>query len=180
MTKILTPTILIIVSIVVFFAYTDPLYKNIKIIEKEETQYDEALNKSKELQTIRDALLSKYNTFDPADIDKLEKLLPGNVDNVRLILEIDNTAAKYGMSLRDVAISGENKTESKKITEAVSKDFFTITLSFSVSSSYGNFVKFIEDLEHKLRIVDVSKISFKSSDADFNEYRVSIKTYWVE
>jgi len=180
MKGIITPIILIIVSIAVFLTYTDPAYNKIKTAEKDEVQYDEALNKSRELQTIRDSLLSKYNTFSPADIEKLEKLLPDNVDNVRLILEIDNTASKYGMNLRDVSVSGGTETTGKNIVEATAKDFYTITLSFSVSSSYANFVKFIEDLERKLRIVDVSRIVFKASDSDFNEYRVSIETYWVE
>lgn len=180
MKGIITPIILIIVSIAVFFTYTDPTYNKIKISEKDEVQYDEALNKSRELQTIRDSLLSKYNTFNSSDIEKLEKLLPDNVDNVRLILEIDDTASKYGMSLRDVSVSGGNETVGKNIVEAIAKDFYTITLSFSVSASYSNFVKFIEDLEHKLRIVDISRVSFKASDSDFNEYRVSVETYWIE
>lgn len=110
----------------------------------------------------------------------MEKLLPDNVDNVRLILEIDDTASKYGMNLRDVSVSGGTETAGKNIVEATAKDFYTITLSFSVSSNYANFVKFIEDLERKLRIVDVSRIAFKASDSDFNEYRVSVETYWVE
>jgi len=180
MKGIITPIILIIVSIAVFLTYTDPAYNKIKIAEKDEVQYDEALNKSRELQIIRDSLLSKYNTFSSADIEKLEKLLPDNIDNVRLILEIDNTASKYGMNLRDVSVSGGTETAGKNIVEATAKDFYTITLSFSVSSSYANFVKFIEDLENKLRIVDVSRIAFKASDSDFNEYRVSVETYWVE
>lgn len=180
MTKFLIPIILIIIAVASFFTFTDPLYTKVKDIEKEEVQYDEALSKSRELQTIRDALLSKFNTFNLSDIERLEKLLPNNVDNVRLILEIDNTASKYGMNLRDVSISGGDDNNSKNIVEATAKDFYTITLSFTVSSSYENFVKFIEELENKLRIVDISRIMFKASDSDFNEYRVSLKTYWVE
>lgn len=181
MTKFLIPIILIIIAVASFFTFTDPLYTKVKDIEKEEVQYDEALSKSRELQTIRDALLSKFNTFNSGDIERLEKLLPNNVDNVRLILEIDNTASKYGMNLRDVSISsGDDNSKSKNVVEAIAKDFYTITLSFTVSSSYENFVKFIEELENKLRIVDISRIMFKASDSDFNEYRVSLKTYWVE
>jgi len=180
MTKFLIPIILIIIAVATFFTFTDPLYTKVKDVEKEEIQYDEALNKSRELQTIRDALLSKFNTFNLNDIERLEKLLPNNVDNVRLILEIDNTASKYGMNLRDVSISSGDDNKSKNVVEATAKDFYTITLSFTVSSSYENFVKFIEELESKLRVVDISRIMFKASDSDFNEYRVSLKTYWVE
>lgn len=69
MKGIITPIILIIVSIAVFLTYTDPAYNKIKTAEKDEVQYDEALNKSRELQTIRDSLLSKYNTFSSTDIE---------------------------------------------------------------------------------------------------------------
>jgi hypothetical protein len=47
-------------------------------------------------------LTQKYSTIDPVNLDKLTKLLPDNVDNIRLILEIEKIASPYGMILKDV------------------------------------------------------------------------------
>ena len=57
------------------------------------TSYNEALNNSKALEDKRDTLTAKYNTIDPNDLIKLQKLLPDNVDNIRLILEIGQIAS---------------------------------------------------------------------------------------
>jgi len=179
MRNIFLPIFLIVIAIGLFLTYTDVAYKDVKKMEQDEMKYDEALSKSKELQIIRDDLLSRYNALKPEDVSRLKKLLPDNVDNVRLVLEIDNIAAKYGMKIKGVSISRE-PVEDKSIAEVKTKKFDAITLSFSVNSSYGNFIKFVQDLENSLRIVDIVRISFTSSNADFNEYDLSIKTYWVE
>ena len=86
MTKLTTPVLLIILSIGLFFMYVDPTYNNVQEIIQEQERFDEALDKSKELQMIRDELLAKYNTFSTSDLNRLSKLLPDNVDNVRLVL----------------------------------------------------------------------------------------------
>ncbi len=74
MFKFVLPMFLILLSGGLFFFYIDSNYEEAKELKTEKIQYDDALNKSKELREIRDSLLSKYNTFDLEDIDKLEKI----------------------------------------------------------------------------------------------------------
>ncbi|HJL55844.1 MAG TPA: hypothetical protein QGF60_01410, partial [Candidatus Paceibacterota bacterium] len=105
MTRLAFPIILILLSVGLFFGFIDPTYNEIQIILQEETRFDQALDKSKELQEVRDRLLSRYNTFSTNDLDRLTKLLPDNVDNVRLVLDIDNIASVYGIRIKNVAIS---------------------------------------------------------------------------
>jgi len=177
--RLLAPIILIIISVASFFTYVDPTYQEIKEIHIEEAQYDEALERSRELQMIRDELLSRYNTFRTEDLRRLDKMLPDNVDNVRLILEINEIASNYGMTLRSVAFSDTSKASSGEI-EVVDDRYDAISLSFSVSTTYENFLRFLGDLEGNLRIVDIEKIDFSSGDVDLSEYDVSIRTYWLE
>lgn len=175
--KFLTPILLVIVAGAVFFLYIDPQYANVKKLKAEAAQYDQALNNSKQLQTVRDELLSKYNTFSTSDITKLQKMLPDNVDNVRLILDIDGIASKYGMTIRNVLID-----QTKPATDLGPDEskYQSIALRFSVNSTYDNFRNFLADLEQSLRIVDVVGVSFNASDTDFSEYGISLKTYWLK
>jgi len=178
MTKTVIPIILIILAVALFFTFTDSKFRATKMVLDVEKQYDIALSKSRELTSVRDTLLTQFNSFKTSDLDRLEKLLPNNVDNVRLILEINNIASRYGMVVRNIALT-EDSSDDESVVEAIRKDLNTVSLSFSVSSSYENFLLFMGDLETSLRLVDIEKISFVASESDFYEYKVTITTYWL-
>lgn len=182
MTKLAFPIIFILLSAGLFFIYIDPTYEDIKKIITEEQRVDEALDKSKELQEVRNRLLSKYNTFSTNDLNRLKKLLPDNVDNVRLILDIDHIASIYGMRLKDVVVSVPDNRQAI-IIGPDNAPYKSVNLSFSLLSSYENMMNFIKDIERSLRIVDIIGISFtqlKSDSNEFYEYRIEIKTYWLK
>src|ERR1035437_1839059 len=100
MFKYILPIILIGVAVAGFFILADPLYQGVSLKRTQIASYNEALNNSKALEAERDKLTQKYNSFDPDNLAKLQKLLPDNVDNIRLILEIEKIASPYGMVLK--------------------------------------------------------------------------------
>lgn len=184
MIKLTFPILFILLSIGLFFTYVDPKYKDIQNTLKEEEKYDQALDKSKELREIRDELLSKYNSFQTSDLDRLIKLLPDHVDNVRLILDIDHIASIYGMRIKDVSI---NKKEDSKdgIIGPDINPYQSVSLSFSVASTYDDLKQFIRDLERSLRIVDIVSIALAPSNVvtrngALYSYNISLKTYWLK
>src|SRR3989338_10618623 len=87
-----------------FILFTQPNYDTAKALEAQIAEYNQALDKAAELQQLKQSLLSRYNAFNPADLDRLHKLLPDHVDNVRLVLDLDNLAARNGMALQNVLI----------------------------------------------------------------------------
>ena len=102
------PIILIGIAASLFFMFTNPIYNDISILKTTLASYNEALDNSKALENERDKLTAKYNAINPDDLTKLQKLLPENVDNIRLILEIEQIAAPYGMTLTNPEISKED------------------------------------------------------------------------
>ena len=179
MIRLVTPIILIFVAVGLFFGYIDPTYQDIKELRLEEGTFNEALNQSRELQEIRDSLLSRYNTFSQQDLDRLEKLLPDHVDNVRLILDIDSIASQYNMRTRNVTVS-RTSSEDPNVIGANQSDVDSVVLSFSVAATYESFIQFLKDLESSLRIVDLVGISFSSTEGEAFDFNVSIKTYWLK
>lgn len=178
MARIVTPIILIAVSVGVFLWFIDPSYERVTALRAETTQYDQALDKARELQGIRDELLRVRNTFSELNKRKLEKLLPNNIDNVRLILDIDSVAARYKLQIRNTSVT---QTSSRR-EGAVGNDdspLGSAVITFSVAASYQDFVRFLIDLERSLRIVDITGINFAVREGDLNEYTVSVKTYWL-
>jgi Tfp pilus assembly protein PilO len=187
MIKLTFPILFIILSVGLFFMYVDPTYSNIKNILADGGQFDEALDKSKELQQRGDILLARYNTFLTSDINRLTKLLPDNVDNVRLVLDIDNIASKYSMRIKDVSVErGETKQPG---VIGPSRDLHeSVKLLFSITASYKDLKSFIKDLESSLRIVDIREVSLTplviKNDAKESEYIyeyvISLQTYWLK
>jgi len=176
--KNITAIILIVASVGLFFGYVDGAYSDVKVLRTEQADYDRALSNSKELQAERDKLLTKFNNINTTDLDRLNKLLPDNIDNVRLVIDIDNIASNYGMRIRNF------KTETGDKIETVGVDqtpYGTLTLTFSTTASYTTFLAFMHDLEKSLRLIDVTSVQFASSDtSQFYDYSVSIKTYWLK
>ena len=196
MFRYILPIILIGVAIAGFFTFTNPFYENVLIEREQVASYNEALDNSKALEAERDKLTQKYNSFDPENLSKLQKLLPDNVDNIRLILEIEKIASPYGMVLKDVKYDATSKdtpiSQTAGTTQAVKnstgKDYSVWNLEFSIQGTYNNFTNFVKDLENNLRIVDISSIQFSSnagagispSLSESYKYNFKIKTYWLK
>jgi Tfp pilus assembly protein PilO len=204
MTRFIMPIILIGISITIFFVFTNPIYSEISILNTQAESYNEALGNSKSLENERDKLTAKYNSISKDNLLKLEKLLPENIDNIRLILEIEKIASPYGMILKGVKYStldtkattknptsgAVNGASSPSVTSQGNKDYGVWDLEFSTTSTYDNFLSFTRDLESNLRIVDISSVAFSSSGevktgvnnslSDVYTYNFKIKTYWLK
>lgn len=199
--RFIMPIILIAISLSVFFVFANPLRGDISELNSKVASYNEALGNSKTLENERDKLTAKYNSIDPENLKKLEKFLPQNVDNIRLILEIEQIAAPYGMVLSDVKYNTvENETGEAERSSGIkvglggkqaSKDYGVFDLEFSTSGKYNDFINFTRDLENNLRIVDISSVEFSSAavpqargeavrSPDTYKYDFVIKTYWLK
>ncbi len=114
MNKFFGPIILILISVELVFTVINPKYNDIQALQKKNADYDAAIAQSNLLISQRDKLLTKYNSFKGEDLKRLEKLLPDNIDNVRLIIDINSITSKYGVSIANVKLStsGDNQTAS--------------------------------------------------------------------
>jgi Tfp pilus assembly protein PilO len=180
--KSLTPLVFIIVSVILFFTVTDPIYKEVKDLRIKYAQYQDVLDKSAELLRHRKSLQDKYSAFAEDDITRLTKLLPDTVDNVRLIIDI---AKRYGLTIKNVRLD-DSKVNKSGVKDSVATitagegKYGTIPMGFSVTSDYNTFLSFLEDLESSLRIVDVVNIGLKPGANNVYSFDVSLKTYWLK
>ena len=194
MTKILISIFALSLAGVVFFVYTQPAYSSIKTLRGSIGEYDTALSKSRELQELKRSLLARYNTFSTEQLDRLSHLLPDHVDNVRLVLDADSMAVRYGMGLQNVTITKLDTAEKAStvigVVASEKKKYDSLLIKFSMRGTYPNFVKFIQDLESGLRIVDLESLALDPEEVRIGEetgpasdfiyrYTVSLRTYWL-
>ncbi len=191
--RLFLPIILLAAAFGMFFLYTNTAYEKVRVLQKEESAYNDALGNSKKLQSVRDDLVKKYNTLPKESLDRLQKLLPDNVDNIRLIIEIEQLASGHGMSVTGVNYdAGDDKDEKKdqfatnQQLSGAKNNIGSYDLEFTIEGKYEQFQEFLTDLEKSLRIVDVSSITFSSltvnekKPSDLYTYTVKIKTYWLK
>ena len=176
-------------AVAIFFLYTSPAYDAMQSLSAQNAQYNAALDKATQLQQIKQTLLSRYNSFDPNAITRLSTMLPDQVDNIRLILDLDNLAGKYGMSLQNVNISSPD-TQSGSVVSSIasaSQPYDSLTIQFSTRGTYEQFTQFLTALESSLRLVDLSSLSIGSAGTSLSgkaveplyAYTITVQTYWL-
>jgi Tfp pilus assembly protein PilO len=190
--RLLLPILLIIVSIFAFITWTNPLLAEINALQVRSESLDTALENSRKLDAVWDDILTRYQTFDQQDINKLEKMVPNSVDNIGLVFEIDRLAAQYGILIENAQFDPVSEdedadtpaaTQSRRPQVADSSLYEAFDLEFAVQGSYANFVAFLEKLEKSLRLVDIRSITFNSSAnatqsvSDVYRYNFTLTTY---
>ncbi len=182
MQQFIFPILLIASSIGLFALYTNPTYQAAKEVAVEVSAYNDALDKSQELRRIRDEKIAAFNTFTDQNKNRLVSILPDNVDNIHLIIDINNIAARHGLSLKNVSlgtISDSATTRNALAVGSSGSPVGSVELGFGVSASYDKILAFMADLEHSLRVMDIEKMSFTAGERDLADYNFSIRTYWL-
>lgn len=195
MVRVLISAIALILSGALFFFYTQPAYDKTQAIRAQIQEYNAALEKAAQLQQLKQQLLSKYNAFNPQDLDRIQKMLPDHVDNIRLILDMDSMATTHGMTLSNVDVSGNTMRGQNQQTVtalgASNQKYDMLTIKFDVESTYQDFQKFLADLQASLRIVDLVALSIQQSGGSrvpqggtisepLYHFGISLRTYWLK
>ncbi len=179
----LLPILLLVAAVGLFVGYTNKAFQATKTIAAQTAAYEQALSTSKQLRAKRDELLSKRDTFSAEQVQKLERMLPDNVDNIRLIIDINNIAARHALTLKNVSLGSVSSASGARSAAAIGASgdaIGSVELGFTLASSFDNFLAFLTDLEHSLRVVDMEKLSFKySGPADMTDFSMTIRTYWL-
>jgi Tfp pilus assembly protein PilO len=162
--------------------WVNPQYAIVKDYMAQSKDSDSALASVASLETMKATLVDKENSFNQADLDKLKKLLPDNVDNIRWFLDIQGIASRYGVTIQDISVADQaQKTTTTKTIGSSGKPYGQMALSFSVSTSYENLISFLKDLEQSLRIVEIKSLSFTADNKTPDRYKVSlgVNAFWL-
>lgn len=170
------PILLILVAGLVFYYLTMPLLDSVNTLRADAATINQALGKARELIAVRDVKRTELNNFPQETRDRLDKFLPDNVDNVRLIIDLVALAHEYGMSLKNPQIVPSQKGSLGPDTNL----YDSVDLSFGVTGSYDVFQRFLGDLEKSLRLMDVVAVNFVSGDKTAYDFTFTIRTYWLK
>jgi len=206
MTKSILSILFIGAAVMLFIMYVQPTYDTVRKDKAKVARLDATLSKTREIQVLKKDLLDRFNNlFSETNLDRLKKMLPDHVDNVRLVLDMDGIASRYGIRIQNVSIkkqgtgtdagSTSGDTSNTVLNGGVSENlpYRSLTLQFEVISTYDEFILLLHDLESSLRIVDLVSLSVKprsgsgteNKDKTTNDskpiytFGVSLRTYWL-
>jgi Tfp pilus assembly protein PilO len=204
MAKIIISFILFGLSIFLVFGYVKPTFNKAQTIKDVTiTQYDGALEKAELLDTKKRQLTARYAKIPRESRDRLKKLLPPQVDNVQLVLDIDGVASTHNIRIGSVKIhkSVNKKTDAQTGGSVTFNDtanstlqYRNMSLSFVAVTTYADFKAFMQDIEKSLRIVDLSELEITAippkknangtlvdpSAPQLYKFSITIKTYWIK
>lgn len=173
--------ILILLSIGLFYTYTDSQYSQVKDLRAVSSDYQKVLQDISSISETRDNLVVAYNNIPEENINLINKVLPDNIDTVRLALDLDTLASRFDISIESVMTDvGAKRPPGSIILPNNSISYDTATVSFKFVASYDDFINFLYDLERNLRITDIRSLTFRAEDGDLYEYTLVAETYWLK
>lgn len=172
--------ILIVLAIGLFYTFGSPQYKQVKALQNSAAEYRDVIENVSRIAEARDALLIDFEAIPRIERDKLLKVLPNNVDSVRLALDLDTIAGRYGIAIKNVSV--DSKADPNAALAVLPDDlpYEKAIVTFSFVSNYNNFMSFLGDLEKSLRIMDVKSVVFRVTENGLYEHTLQVETYWLK
>ncbi len=187
--KFIFPSILVLISLGLFFTFTKPQYDDIQTYQDKMTQYDSALGNEARFERERDSLSKKFHNFPSETEDRMVKALPDNVQNIQLVIALQQIAQGYGMNISGISFGSVVSSQSTSTSLLPSgqragqdnNEYGTFDIAFTVAGNYEKFLVFLKKLESSLRILDIQSVDFSSdSSGGSYTYTVKLKTYWFK
>lgn len=180
-----TAVTLLILSVALFYSVADVNTQKVNALKDKASEYDKAMQQSNLLIKKRDDLLRRYKEIDAVNLDKLQKMIPDSIDNVRLILEMMKVAGEFNVEIKNIQINSASIEKSISDNEKKgpnidpSQKYNSAIVTFTINTTYENFQTFIKGLQTNLRLMDVMNVSFTSAAAEKYSFNVTLKTYWM-
>jgi hypothetical protein len=163
--------------------------EGLKKLLTDKSKLNEALSNAEKLKTKISSLEEAQKNISAEDLAKLDKFIPNQIDNINLIIDINNIAARQNMTIKNVKVRNDleggavgvpNEGVSTEVAGASRDSIADTYVSFSVSGSYNSLLSFLDDLANSLRVADVTSLAFSVDDKGVNQYNFEIKTHWVK
>jgi len=158
-------TLFLITAVAIFFVLTKPSWAEVNGLIENKAFFSEALDSSRELQNLRDSLLTKFNSISSQDLIRLAKLIPTGSQTTELMIALSNTAQVNGVILKSFKVS--EAEEAKKVS-----------LDMAVSASYGGFRAFIAELQKSLRLISIDQINFSADKTSAYDFSIKATAYY--
>lgn len=171
-------SLLIIVSVVLYFYVIDPLYTgadavfwnsgpSIQSLNVLKNQYQATIDGvSGILQEAKD-LEKEYNSFDATTTKNMMIMVPSSIEEVRLLSELTEMANLSGFSIEGLNVKDKSGE---------------YTVNFTMNTTYPKFKTFMYKFETSMRLFTLKSVSFTPSkdETELIKFSVELSTYYMK
>jgi len=183
MSKVIAPFLFLVAAVGLLFSYIVPALETLGTLQDLEDRLERVSTQSEEMMRTLTNLQNKYDAFPPQDVARLNRLVPDDIDAVRLIIDIDMLAEKHGLTINQFEVPYISSNAAKKDSGDPIGSAIT---SISCKGSYADFKAFLYELEQSLTLLDVVRLTVDAGRLDpatgllLPTYRLDIQTYWYK
>lgn len=184
MTRYIIPIFLMLISGGIAIFFVDGAYQDILALRTEQKAVEEDIARADKVDQDLARLRSEFESFPSGATDRLAVMLPGDVDKVKLLIDLEGVADRHGLFLRgpDVTISDAKNKSDNGVHVAETR---TALLRFGVTAPYDVYREFLLDLERSLSIRDLTAVSLASGETPKGarpvyNFQIEAYTYFIK
>jgi hypothetical protein len=153
--------LLVLIPVVLYFGYLDPVYTgqpgiiftpeaNITSLQSTNVQYADALNQIALVQSEIEKVNKDYNAIDPAIKNKVTILLPDTIDVVKLRNEVMTIANKSGVAIYGLSVKNNPRNRDPDLDQ--------YTVNFSMKAHYSDIKGLLANFEKNMRLYVIDSV----------------------
>ncbi|MEX0672478.1 MAG: type 4a pilus biogenesis protein PilO [Candidatus Paceibacterota bacterium] len=172
----------LVVALIAAYVYVWPAYQEVEATQAELDEHDLALEKIGEFKSLRDTYLAQYNDLPEEQVQRMETLLPNVADRLRLVMNIDAFATEFGVEITGIEVAEPEDRSGRSDEQQNNDPYETIEVSFAFEDNYNSLIAFLEGLESRLRLLDVTsiKVDTNTDGPTSYSYSVTLRTYALQ
>lgn len=161
--------LLIMLPVSLYYGYIEPVYtgqpgfvwtpeSSIMALQAENVEYKNAFNQIEAIENEINKLNGDYIAINQDLKNKVNMLLPSEINEIKLRNEVNSIASKMGIAISNLTVL--------EITRQTAPKLKGYKVSFSVKGHYIDLKKMFERYEKSTRLFILSSISIKKSFSD--------------
>lgn len=180
MIKTFLPVLAIAAALGLYFVYVQPIRTDIVRLQTEEAEFDNALQKITELESIIERLDTQLLSYSSVELEKIERIIPDEVNNLQLILDLDGLTTKHNLDVTTISVGSSVVKFFGADTDGPSLKTYPVNLH--IKASYSQLISFLSDVEKSLQLFDISEIQFQEIEAiaEVNNFIIVLSTYSLQ
>lgn len=179
--RTLTPIFSIIIALLIFFFFVQPQYAEVQLLNEEIEKYDNAVQSAEDLNNLIESLIAQKRSHPVQAIEKLDLLVPPNLQTVRLLIDLETMADRNRMLFGNLEVSEDEPvilTGEGGGSETIgTNSFVTADISFSLIGTYEQFKSMLRDIERSVVLMDIISMNVAASEGRLQQFDLTVRTY---
>lgn len=184
MFRTLTPTLSLIVAILIFVYFVRPAYDEVIQMKAQIVEYNDTTQQYSSFNDRVNALVAKKDGVSAFDQERLLKFLPDVIDIPRLLLDIEALVKGNGMIFGNVTINEKQsprglESTGARGTQTATGQLEVADITFTVIGTYRQFKDLLTEIERSLTLFEITSLTLGGGGGDSarQSYTITVRTY---